>query len=155
MDAAIAELGGDEEKILANAVAVYAAQNSTGITSDNLITNWLSGDKDTDDMQASANANTLSEAAAIYGLYMSYADSTGAGFNSEGGALQVMTDALSDPDFAAGVGTDEGKAELDAFTSAMSIISSAADDEEALKSALGEGFNNDDLVSMMESLLGG
>lgn len=145
--------GGDTsvmDKISANAMALYAAQNTEGVTTD-AVSKWLTGNMSTDDFQNNANAATLSEAAAIYGLYMSY---KGENFEGNGQALKVMGDALTDKDFATWVNTDEGKEELNAYKAAMSVINGAAEDEGTRESILTGGFDNSDLIKAMESLMG-
>lgn len=145
--------GGDEElaaQISANAIALYAAQNTTGVTTDS-ISNWLGESASTDDLMKNPNAATLSEAAAIYGLYMSY---KGDSFDSSDGTLKVMGDALTDPGFKDWVSKDEGKAELEAYKGAMSIISGSASDDEAKEAVLKNGFSDPELIKLMESIMG-
>ena len=149
--AAVQKLGGNEDRIVANSVALYAAQNTAGITTAD-ISNWLKGDSTTDSFKTNANATTLAEAAAIYGLYMSY---QGDDFNNKNGnALEVMVDALSDSTFSTWVTTDEGKAELEAYKASMSLINGASKDEETRNSILTNGFDDPDLIKVIESLMG-
>ena len=151
---AVMELAGNDEnlaaQISANAIALYAAQNTTSVTADS-VSAWLGSGKSTDDLQNNASANTLSEAAAIYGLYLSY---KGDEFDSNGGALKVMGDALTDEAFAEWVNGEVGQAELNAYKSAMSVISGAADDEIAKDAVLKNGFSDPELIKLLESLMG-
>lgn len=148
-DAAIERLGGDEAKISANAMALYAAQNTSSVTTEG-VSSWLGGGKTTEDIQNSANGDTLGEVGAIYGLYMSY---KGDNFdNQDGNTLLVMGDALSDSDFAEWVKGNEGQAELKAYKSAMNMICDATEGD-AVASVLQYGFDDEQLITVMEGLL--
>lgn len=140
-------------QIGANAIALYAAQNTDGVTTET-ISAWLGGKKSTEDLQGNATGTTLSEAAAIYGLYMSWTESQGKEFNSNGNTLAVVTDALGSTEFAEWVESDEGEAELAAYKAAMSVISGTAEDEETRTTILLNGFDDSELIKLMESLMG-
>ena len=151
INAAYERLGGNPDQIVANAVALYAAQNTNSIDSDG-ISQWLNGESTVDSMKDKANANTLAEAAAIYGLYMSY---KGDDFDSNNGALNVIESALTDKTgFAAWVKSDEGKAELEAYKASMAIVSGATADEDAKNAILSNGLDDPDLIKVLESLMG-
>jgi len=152
METAIAALGGDAQKVQANAIALYAAQNSAGVQSGN-VSAWLGGNKSAGDIQNSSSGTTLGEAAAIYALWMSY---QGDNFdNHNGDTLLVMGDALSDEgDFKTWVESDEGQKELEAFKAAMEIVGATDGDDEARNAILANGFADPELIKVMESLMG-
>ena len=154
LDAKLASLGVDDATAATNAIALYAAQNSADLTTDRL-SQWLGADKTTDDFQNSPNANTLAEAAAIYGMYLSYYKETNGTAPSDP-TLDVMTDALTDKDFADWVKNANGTAqsELDAYKTYMGIINDAAKDENARDEILANGFTNPELEDLMKDLIG-
>ena len=122
---------------------------------------WLNGGT-TDDIQSKGDGQTLGEASAIYALYLSY---QGNEFDKDGdkvfeGAdegdndvLKVMGNALGDPDFKEWVDTDEADIELEAYLSAMSIVSEATKDPSAASAVLINGFADPELVELMEKLM--
>ena len=153
-EARLESLGLDYETSMTNAIALYAAENSAGLTIDNL-SQWLGGDTTTEDLQNNANANTLAEAAAIYGLYLSYYKETN-GTAPTDPTLDVMTDALTDEAFAIWVKDSNGTAqsELDAYKTYMGIVNEAAKDESARDEILANGFTNPELENLMKDLIG-
>ena len=146
--------------IYSNALALYAAECSEGVTKDAVL-GWLNGGT-TDDIQSKGDGQTLGEASAIYALYLSY---QGNEFDKDGdkvfeGAdegdndvLKVMGNALGDPDFKEWVDTDEADIELEAYLSAMSIVSEATKDPSAASAVLINGFADPELVELMEKLM--
>lgn len=153
MQTKLDELGVEGATAMTHAIALYAAQNSAGLTIDGL-GNWLGGGKDTDDLAANPNANTLAEAAAIYGMYLSYQKET-TGTVPTDSTLDIMTDALTDSAFATWVSTnDKAQAELDAYKTYMSIVNEAAKDDSARGEILTNGFKNPELESLMKDLIG-
>ena len=151
--AAIEKLGVDQETAMTNAIALYAAQNTSAVKKEDL-GKWLGGNMSTDDLQANSGANTLAEAAAIYGLYLSYCQETN-GAVPEGGTLDVMNKAMANQNFAEWVNTNQNaQTELDAYKTYMDLINEAAKDDEARKSVLVNGFADPELEELMKSLLG-
>lgn len=153
-DAKLAALGVDDETASTHAIALYAAQNSTNLSTSDL-TQWLGSNKTTEDFKASPNANTLAEAAAIYGMYLSYSKET-TGAVPEGNTLEIMTKALQDGGFKTWVGSEESSAqkELDAYKTYMNIINDAAKDETARNEILANGFTNPELEDLVKDLMG-
>lgn len=145
--ATIQKLGGDENKVYANAVALYAAQNASDVTIDS-VSGWLGGSQE--DFTNNQSGSALGDAAAIYALYMSY---KGESYNAD--SIQpgvIFTNALADEGFKSWV-TDEkstASAELAAFQAAMGMIS----DENVEQTVLSGGFDNPEMITVLESLLG-
>ena len=154
LNAKLEALGGvDDATASTNAIALYAAQNSSGLTVDRL-NNWLGNGSDTDDLKASASANTLAEAGALYGMYLSYQQKTN-GTVPEGNALEIMNDALSDEGFANWVSTSgDAQAELEAYKTYMSIVNEAGKDDNTRNEILANGFQNDELQTLVKDLIG-
>ena len=147
---AVMELAGGEDpdamgQISANAVALYAAKNAGSVTTGSL-SRWFGGSEE--DMYGEATGNTLSEAAAIYGLYVSYK-----GGDVPGSAMTNLSAALSDGEFHAWVNTDKGKQELAAFQSAMSIVGAASSDSSTTREVLKNGFKDEELIELMSGLI--
>lgn len=160
IDAALNKLtNGDENlesQIYANAIGLYAAQNASSVTTNGLVSNWLSGNKDGSSIQSQGDATALGEAAAIYALWMSYCDSENIAFNDhDGNTLLIMNEALNNPGFETWVSTDEAaQTELDAFKASMEIVSGATTDAETMNSVLANGFDDPELIKVLESLMG-
>lgn len=151
-DTKLAALGVDDATASTHAIALYAAQNSTNLATSDL-SKWLGSSKTTDDLKDNANANTLAETAAIYGLYLSY--NKGIGKELEGNTLEVMTDALTDNNFANWVNTDaNAQTELEAYKTYMNFINEAVKDENAKNSILANGFDNSELENLVKDLMG-
>lgn len=144
------ELAGDgsPDAIVANAMAIYAAQNTADMTIED-VSKWMG--KTVNDIQNDANGETLGEASAIYGLYMSYKGET---FDSTQPVLNVMKEAMADEDFEEWISTEEAKAELNAFKGAMDIIYTATGDQNATNGLLLNGFGDDDLIGIVQGVVG-
>lgn len=152
-EAKLAELGVDDATASTHAIALYAAQNSEALTTDRL-NQWLGGEKSTDDLQNNASANTLAEAAAIYGMYLSYQKETN-GTVPTGSTLDVMADALTSADFATWVNSSpNAQNELDAYKTYMNILNDAAKDKSARNEILANGFKNPEFENLMKELMG-
>lgn len=153
-DAKLGALGVDDATAATNAIALYAAQNSNGLTVDSL-GKWLGGGMTTDNLQNSASGNTLAEAAAIYGMYLSYYKATN-GTTPTNSTLEVMNEALSDSNFANWVKDSSGnaQAELDAYKTYMGMINEAGKDENTRNEILANGFSNPELESLVKELIG-
>ena len=152
-DAKLDDLGVDDATAATHAIALYAAQNSAGLTIES-VSSWLGSGKDTDDLQKNPNANTLAQAAAIYGMYLSYQKDTTGSIPTDS-TLDIMTDALTDSAFATWVSTnDKAQAELDAYKTYMEIINEAAKDGNARDEILANGFTNPELESLVKELIG-
>lgn len=153
LDAKLAALGVDDTTASTNAIALYAAQNSAGLTIDRL-NGWLGKGNDSGDLQDSASANTLAEAGALYGMYLSYQQKI-KGTVPTGNTLNILNDALSDNDFANWVSTSsDAQAELDAYKTYMEIVNEAGKDENTRNEILANGFQNPELESLMKELMG-
>lgn len=152
-DAKLAALGVDDATASTNAIALYAAQNSAGLTIDRL-NGWLGKGNDTGDLQNSPSANTLAEAGALYGMYLSYQQKIN-GTVPTGNALNILNEALSDNNFANWVSTSsDAQAELDAYKTYMEIVNEAGKDENTRNEILANGFQNPELESLMKDLMG-
>ena len=146
------ELSGEDgevaSNITANAMAIYAAQNTKDMTIED-VSQWMG--KSTADIQAAASGETLGQASAIYGMYMSF---KGENFDGTQSVLDVMKDAMADGDFKDWMETDEAEKELDAFKGAMDIISTASGDQNATNGLLLNGFADEELIGIMQGIIG-
>ena len=57
-------------------------------------------------------------------------------------------------DFKEYVKSDQGKADLDAYMSAMNMINSSTGSTEAIKNVLSNGFNDTELTTLIKQVLG-
>lgn len=153
LSSALDGMGVDGETAMTHAIALYAAQNSDTLTTDRL-KQWLGGEKDTGDFQDGASANTLAEAAAIYGMYLSYYKEIN-GTIPDGTTLEVMTEALTSNEFATWVDSNENaQTELNAYKTYMNILNDAAQDGNARNEILSSGFNNPEMENLIKELMG-
>lgn len=154
LDAKLESLGVDAATSENNALALYAAQNSGNLSIDDL-SEWLGSGNTTEAFEQNASGNTLAEAAAIYGLYLSYCQETN-GTTPSDPALQVMNNALGDNDFAIWVKDAEGgaQAELDAYKTYMAMINEAGKDDSARDEIMANGFSNPELEKLMKDIIG-
>jgi hypothetical protein len=134
--------------IVSNGMALYAAQNTKDMTIED-VSQWMG--KSVADIQSAASGETLGEAAAIYGLYMSY---KGEDFDGTAPVMNVMKDAMADNEFKTWIGTEEAVAELDAFKGAMDIISTASGDKDAALGVMTNGFADEELIGIMQGVIG-
>jgi len=61
---------------------------------------------------------------------------------------------MADEEFKTWMGTDEAEVELDAFKGAMDIISTATGDQDATNGLLVNGFGDDELIGIMQGVIG-
>ena len=142
--------GEDANKITANALVLYAAQNSTGMTANDLTT-LLSSSDIVSELTNASNAAGLAQAGAIYGLYLAY--NSDAEINWDDPTV-VLNAAAGDSEFSTWLNSTSGQSELDAYLSAMNIISGSASDSNTTTELLENGYADADLIALMQSLMG-
>lgn len=153
IDAKLAALGVDDATAANNAIALYAAQNSSNLSIDS-VSALLGRAESTDDLMNSNNADTLANSAAIYSLYLSYQQEINGSVPTDP-TLDIMTDALTDSDFANWVSTNNNaEAELDAYKTYMGIINEASKDDNTRDEILVNGFQDPELEELMKELVG-
>ena len=151
IDAKLQALGVDDDVASTNAIALYAAQKSIDVETTDL-SKWFG--KTTEDMKNDGTGETLAEAAAIYGLYLSYAKEKNIEVPTDN-ALDVMSSALTNTEFANWVNTNaNAQTELDAYKTYMEMVNEAAKDDATRDDILANGFNNPELENLMSQLMG-
>lgn len=142
-------------KITSNAIVLYAAQSSSGLTTDNLtaLMGTLSGstvESVTEDLPK--NASTLAQVSAIYGLYTAYAHENN--IEGETGAIDVLINASKDPEFGEWLTEENGQKNAEAYLSSMSVIGSNANNSDTATNLLNNGYADEELVTLMTEILG-
>lgn len=140
--------------LLTNGIVLYAADNFSQLTTESItdllnsgnIYNSLSGDK----------AVQLAEASMVYGLYTSYVNSsyyTGEPI-TETDPVAIVKTASSDTKFNEYVNSEMGQADLEAYIAAMGVITDATANPDAVSDVLLNGYDNDELIALLQQALG-
>ena len=148
-------------QLRANAAVLYAAQNTTKMNASDITallgegnakSKILANLNGTDD---GAKGLALSQAAVAYGLYTSYAYSTGDQdlIDATGNPIAILN-GLDDPDFQAYINGTQGKTDLDGYLSAMNMINSSTGDTNAVKELMVNGFADPNLADALEQSMG-
>ena len=149
---------------LSNSLVLSAAQSTTGkttaqvsamLTDPNFVKNM--GNKLNDSTKAQEG---LADAALAYGMYTSYVYARGdeqaiaeLGNITDFTSLKSALNAMSSDDFANYL-ENEGKADMDAYLSAMDVISGTTESPDALNSALTNGFSDSELQGLLGGMMG-
>ena len=144
-------------QVNANAAVLFAAQNATKMTPAD-ITALLSNDGASSKITGKLNSDpgtALSQAALAYGMYTAYAYSTGD---------QALIDATEDPalvlsgldddDFQAYMTSEQGQKDLEGYLSSLNMINSSTGDKTAVEHLMVNGFNDSELVALLNQSMG-
>jgi len=147
-------------KVLANAAVLHAAKNSTdeSVMTKDEITGLLSSTGASTTIRENLNTNpsqALSQASMAYGMYTAYAYSTGSQelIEKTNDPIQILN-GLDDPAFQEWIASDKGQSDMDAYLSAMEMINSSSENEDAVSSLLVNGFNDQALKDVFNDALG-
>lgn len=147
-------------KLMGNATILYAAKDSKNIDQ-NEIKKLLTSDDGMAQIKANLDKSetmgkALSQASLVYGMYTAYVYS-GNGTTEYKAAqtkdpLKAMA-AMNDPDFKKYINSDQGTKDLNAYLSAMNMINSSVDDEQAVTKLLQNGFADPALKALLNNSL--
>ena len=155
-----------KSQFLANSLVLSAAKNTEGMDTSFLGAAGFANELKSNLSDPAKAQDALAQAALAYGMYNAYANSsfgndtlknnvanmeTSNGFS---GMTNMLGD-LEDPNFKAYMESDEGKADLEAYKSAMSIINESANQSpEAATSILENGFQDEELSGLLNQIMG-
>ena len=152
-------------QILANGAVLSAADKTAGLD-----TSFLTGGNLKNDIKNNLNnADTaetgLAQASMAYAMYMAYANSDvgkAAGVTvpelngvNDVAALTNMLGDMNSPGFIEYMNSDQGKADLAGYQSSMNMVNQSAQNGDALNSVLVNGFDDPELIGIMNSVING
>ena len=151
-----------ESQVKANVAVLHAAQNTTGMDN-TTINNLLNSNTPKADIITALNNDPgqgLAQAALYYGLYTSFANSSD--YKSDDRITATndplkLLNSLTDSElkaFQTYINSDQGKADLNAYTSSMGMINDGVSDPTAVQNVLVNGYNNQELVDLMTGVMG-
>ena len=164
-----ASFNGDQaamDKFMANSLVLSAAGGTAGMDADIAISKLKNEPntyidqikKDLDDPAKAESA--LADAALIYGVYTSYVYATDpdnaasklSAVNGAAGLKQALGAMQTDDfdDYMAGSGADD----LEAYLEAMKVVNNAASDPATKMEVLQNGFNDPELIGLMQGIMG-
>lgn len=150
-----------DETLMANATILYAAKDSKNIDQ-NKIKEILTSDNGMEQIKNNLNkpetmGTALSQASLVYGMYTAYIYSGNGTKDYKEAQTAIPTNALNamknDPDFKKYINSDQGTKDLKAYLSAMNMINSSVDDEQAVTKLLKTGFADPDLKDLLNKSL--
>lgn len=174
LEAAIVEaLGEDFEqtpenamKVWTNGAVLYAAENSSAMTNEEIMALLNSTDPKGDILKNLSGENAdlgqgLTQATLLYGMYTSYAYSeefgSAAAQEQTKDPLAVMS-ALSDAEFNASfqkyLKTSQAEADLQGYLSSLNMINEGTKDTTAATSVIINGFADQELIDQLEQAVG-
>jgi len=155
-----------KSQFLANSLVLSAAKNTEGMDTSFLGAAGFANELKSNLSDPAKAQDALAQAALAYGMYNAYANSsfgndtlknnvanmeTSNGFS---GMTNMLGD-LEDPNFKAYMESDEGKADLEAYKSAMSIINESANQSpDAATGVLINGFQDEELSGLLNQIMG-
>lgn len=166
LDGLEAQTPGAKNQFLANSLVLSAAKNTEGLDTSFLGTAGFANTLQNDLDDPTKAQGALAQAALAYGMYTSYANSSygndtlkqnAASLETSGGfgGLTSMLGDLEDPNFKAYMESDEGKADLEAYKSAMNIINESANQSpDATTGILVNGFQDEELSGLLGQIMG-
>lgn len=141
-------------RLVTNGIVLYAADNFSQLTTES-ITNLLNSDNIYNNL-SDDKAVQLAEASMVYGLYTSYVNSsyyTGEPI-TETDPVAIVKTASSDTKFNEYVNSEMGQADLEAYIAAMGVITDATANPDAVSDVLLNGYDNDELIALLQQALG-
>lgn len=148
-------------KLMGNATILYAAKDSKNIDQ-NEIKKLLISDNGMDQIQANLKdsktmGKALSQASLVYGMYTAYIYN-GNGTDEQkakqtGNPMNALSAMNNDQDFKKYIKSEQGTKDLNAYLSAMNMINSSVDDEQAVTKLLQKGFADPDLKALLNNSL--
>ena len=149
-----------KEQVYANAAVLHAAKNaadSTKMSQEDII-DLLSNDGAQGNIVANLNqdpSKALSQAALAYGMYTAYAHSTGRQeLIDNTDTPTAVLGQLDDDGFQAYINSDKGKTDLEGYLAALEMINSSSNDTDAVSELLVNGFNDPELVNIINNAVG-
>ena len=147
-------------QVYANAAVLYAAQNTPKMSTSD-ITALLNEDGAKDKIVANLNGTdaqkglALSQAAVAYGLYTSYAYSTGNQtlIDDTEDPLKILN-GLNDEGFQTYINSEQGQIDMEGYMSAMNMINGSTKDSSAVKELMVNGFTDPNLANVLKESLG-
>ena len=151
---------------LANSLILSAASASANMNAQEA-TNKLKNDPDTfiNDIKSRLNnaetaQSALSDAALIYGVYTSYVYATDPDnakakldtVNGSAGLINALTE-MQGADFETYM-AGQGASDLEAYLEAMKVVDSATNNSDTALSVLDNGFNDPELVKLLQGVMG-
>ena len=145
-------------QILANGAVLSAAQNAANMNQSDITTLLGSGNATTtikNNLQTDPEG-ALAQAALAYGMYTSYAYSTGdqAMIDKSNDPSSILN-ALDDPAFQAYINSDKGQADMEGYLAGLNMINESSKDSNAASNVLLNGFNDKDLAALLQGATGG
>ena len=148
-----------DKEVKSNMAILYAAQSTQSMT-DKQIEDLLNTDTPKQTILSGAtNAAQLSQAAMYYGMYVAYAQNSGNADLIEDTenpfTLLTSLNAENTAGFKAYLKTDQGKADLDAYLASMNMIrDSATGNTDAVGNLMVNGFNDPELIKLLQQAVG-
>ena len=148
-------------KLMGNATILYAAKDTKNIDQ-NEIKKLLTSDNGMEQIKnnltkSETMGTALSQASLVYGMYTAYI------YNGSGTTeykaeqtkdpMNALDAMKNDTKFKAYINSDQGAKDLNAYLSAMNMINSSVDDEQAVTKLLKSGFNDPDLKALLNKSL--
>ena len=139
---------------LKNAMIIYAAQNATNLTGQQ-ISDLFAADDIYEAMQAGDDATVMGNAAMTYGMYISYLQ-----YCDENGITVEKRDYFANVVNTEGFkdyvnNTPDAQADLEAYLAAMTVISDNSNGSAITSDLLSNGFeSNQELADLLDQILG-
>jgi len=156
------DLGEAAAQVKANAAVLYAAQQTSGMTVQNvkdlLIKTETNNPYDVISgnlVSADGSGTGLSQAALAYGMYTAFANSGATGSEKiTDTSPDAVLDDLGNADFQAYLASPQGEADMQAYLSAMNVVNSNTQQTEVVKDLMVNGYANEDLIGAITEAMG-
>lgn len=146
-------------QIMANNAVLNAAQNAANMNQSDITTLLGSGNATTtirNELENGDAEKALAQAALAYGMYTSYAYSTGKQeMIDKSNDPSSILNALDDPAFQAYINSAQGQADMEGYLAGLNMINESSKDSSAASNVLLNGFNDQDLAALLQGATGG
>lgn len=151
--------GDNAEDSWVNGLVLYAAQNTAGQKSEDMLA-MLKDTNKLANISKQEPGTMVSQAALAYGMYTAYiygddtlTDKQKADMTSD--PKNILSTISTDTKFQEYLAKDEAKADLEAYMAALGTINDATtDNPDAAKNLMDNGFNDPELIKLLESVMG-
>ena len=149
----LAELEETNPNATTNAMVMYAASSAANASDEQIssLFTYVEGGALTGRIEGATEAETMTNAALAYGMYIAYAQQNGIDTTD----VANFSKTVNTKEFAAYCASEEGQADLEAYLAAMSMIGDNTSDSEITGSILEDGISdNADLEELMKEIMG-
>lgn len=149
----LTKLEQENDSVATNALIMYAASNAANASDEQIssLFTHVEGGELTSRIEGATHADTVTNAALVYGMYTAYAQAN----SIDTSDYNNFSKTVNTEEFAKYIASEQGQADLEAYKAAMNMIGDNTDNSAITSSILKNGIvENNDLKILMEEVMG-